>query len=461
MASPLKPELFSKNLRLSSLFARPSGFLPLIASTKAPLALGILSASAILLFCAAFVLFTLQPKPTSLSARVPVSSAVSLYYEPQPIGDPAEGRPWITHVLIVDLDGDGLPDVLACDAQSNSIRWLRQAPRGTFTERQIGESILAPAHVAVCDLTGSGRLDVLVASMGQIFPNNDRLGSVIVLENQGHENFRTHVVLEHVARVTDVRGADLDGDGKPDLVVGSFGYDQGDVRWLRNLGDWKFESHTVNVQSGTIHTPIVDLDGTGKPDFLALISQEYEEVHRFQNLGAGNFKDTLIWGSTNEDYGSSGLTVADLNQDGRPDLIYTNGDAFDYARPGPRPWHGIQWIENRGSAGFAFHRVGDFPGAYSPCAADLDGDGHLDLLAVSGFNDWSDPAAVSMMAWINDGHEHFTPVVLAHTPTHLVAAATGDLDGDGTPEIVTGGFHAYPPFEHMSRILLWKRKEQR
>lgn len=432
--------------------------LPLTAPTKAHFALGILSTTAALLLGAAVVFHLARPSLPPPATRPRPSALPTLAFEPSPIGDPMQGRPWITHVLIVDLDGDGLPDILACDAQSNSVRWLRQSPRGTFTERQIGETILAPAHVAVCDLTGSGRLDVLVASMGQIFPNNDRLGSVVVVENLGHSEFRQHVLLDHIARVTDVRGADLDGDGKPDLVVGSFGYDQGDVRWLRNLGSWQFESHTVNLQSGTIHTPIVDLSGTGQPDFFALISQEYEEVHRFENLGGGKFRDRIVWGSTNEDYGSSGLTVADLNRDGRPDLLYTNGDAFDYARPGPRPWHGIQWLENRGAGQFVFHRVGNFPGAYSPCAADLDGDGHLDLLAVSGFNDWSNPESVSLMAWINDGHENFTPVVLAHTPTHLVAAAVGDLDGDGVPEIVTGGFHAYPPFEHMSRILLWKKK---
>lgn len=434
---------------------------PAMPPRKLNFLLGLLIASALAALSAAVYLSTSVPEAAPQPEEndpASHSSHPGLAYSSREIGEPIRGRPWITHLIIVDLDADGLPDVVACDAQSNSIRWLRQAPRGTFTERQISEAIAAPAHVAVCDLTGSGRLDVLVASLGQVYPNNDRIGAVYVLENTGHGQFHQRTVLEHVARVSDVRGADLDGDGKTDLVVGSFGYDQGNVCWLRNLGDWRFESHTVNVQSGTIHTPIVDLNGSGRPDFLALISQEYEEVHRFENLGKGAFKDTLLWGSTNEDYGSSGLEVADLNRDGRPDLLYTNGDAFDYARPGPRPWHGIQWLENLGAGKFAFHRVGDFPGAYSPCAADLDGDGHTDLLAVSGFNDWENPRSVSMMAWLNDGHEHFTPVALARTPTHLIAAAVGDLDGDGVPEIVTGGFHAYPPFEHMSRILLWKRK---
>lgn len=169
-------------------------------------------------------------------------------------------------------------------------------------------------------------------------------------------------------------------------------------------------------------------------------------------------RDRQVWGSTNEDYGSSGLDLADVDQDGDLDIIYTNGDAFDYARPGPRPWHGIQWLENRAGT-FNFHRVGDFPGAYGPVCADLDGNGYNDLLAVASVNNWDDPAAISMMAWLNDGRQRFTPAPLANVPTHLVVAAAADLDGDGTPEIVTGALHSSPPYNHLSRVTLWKRED--
>jgi hypothetical protein len=214
----------------------------------------------------------------------------------------------------------------------------------------------------------------------------------------------------------------------------------------------------VNVLSGTVNVPVADFDVDGAPDFAALISQEWEEVHLFKNVGGGQLQDKLIWGSTNEDYGSSGLAVADLNRDGKPDLISTNGDGFDYAMQTPRTWHGVQWLENRGGGAFKFHHVGDLPGAYSPIAADLNGDGTIDLLAVSCLADWTDPKSVSMMAWLNNGQENFTPVVIARRPIQLVTAAVGDLDGDTIPEIVTGGFHALPPFEETSNITLWRKK---
>jgi len=260
--------------------------------------------------------------------------------------------------------------------------------------------------------------------------------------------------------VTDVRAGNFSGhtDRLLDLAVGQFGYAQGETRWMENRGDWQFKSRIVNTQSGCIHTPVADFDGDGNVEFAALISQEWEEVHWFRNLGRGRVADTIVWGSTNEDYGSSGLEVADLNRDGKPDLIYTNGDGFDYAVRGTRAWHGMQWLENTGGGHFTFHRVGDMPGAYGPCAADLNGDGFTDLLAVSCFADWANPASVSMMAWLNDGQQNFTPVVLAHQPNHLVTAAVGDLDGTGVPVIVTGALHALPPFDSLSNVTLWRRK---
>lgn len=402
------------------------------------------------------------PLTTERSASPALPAAPPLSYEATAIGAPASefGRPWVAHVQIVDLDRDGLQDVLYCEAQKHSVRWIRQSPRGVFTERIIGEDISGPVHVWTNDVNGTGRLDVLVASMGQLQPMNDRIGAVVVLENVDNVRFQKRVILDQVARVTDVRGANLSGhaDGRLDLVVGQFGYDQGETRWLKNKGNWEFESRTVNTQSGAVHTPVADFDGDGKLDFAALISQEWEEVHWFRNGGEGEFHDAILWGAKSEDYGSSGLSVVDLNQDGKADLLYTNGDGFDYSVRGPRPWHGIQWLENKGAGKFQFHRIGDFPGAFAPNVADLDGNGTMDVLAVSGFSDWSNPEAPTMMAWLNDGKQDFTPLILARAPTHIMTAAVGDLDGNGVPVIVTGCLYATPTTEPMSSVLLWRRK---
>ena len=378
------------------------------------------------------------------------------YYTKRPIGRPPEGIPWITDLLIVDLDGDGLKDILVCDGRLNKVTWIRQVRLGVFEEQDIGETVAGPAHVEVADLNGDGHLDVLVASMGVIPPSNVKSGAVVVLVNDGTNHFTNRVLLEKVARVTYVAAADLNKDGRLDLVVGQFGYLEGEIRWMENLGDWQFRSHPLLDLPGTIHAPVVDLDGDGNPDIVALVSQDSEEVHAFFGDGAGHFRDRVLYGSTNKDYGSSGLILADVNQDGRMDVVYTNGDGFDYGVPGPRPWHGLQWLENLGGGKFAYRRVGDFPGAYSPVLADLNGDGFPDLVACSGFNDWNDPKAVSLLCFANDGAGHFTPRVLAHEPTHLIVVKAADLFNDGRIELVTGALMFTPPFEHVSRVTLWE-----
>lgn len=374
-----------------------------------------------------------------------------------PAGNAAEGKPWIPHVLAVDLDTDGLVDVVVCNGGKNQISWMRQTTRGVFEEQVVATEIPGPVHTEAVDIDGDGDLDLLVASMGVIFPNNEKIGAVIVLENDGRTRFTKHVIAEHIARVTDVRAGDLNRDGRLDLAIAQFGYDQGEVRWMENLGGWNFASHNLLKLSGAINVCVADMDGDGTLDIVSVVAQQWEEIVLFQNDGTGRFTNKVIFGSTNEDFGSSGISLCDLNRDGRPDVLYTNGDGFDYAEPGSRPWHGVQWLENVGGGQFRFHRIGALPGAYSPVGIDFDRDGAIDVIAVSGFNDWKNPAAVSLMLFHNDGKMNFTAYPLAHQPTHLMTLAQGDLQGTGEPALVTGGFHAYPPFEHISRVTLWRK----
>jgi hypothetical protein len=381
-------------------------------------------------------------------------------FVPRPIGDPVEGTPWIADVVIADLDQDGLPDVLVADAQKNRIGWIRQVSPGVFEEQMIGTAVAAPAHLSVIDLNGNGHLDVLVASMGLIPPNNDRIGAVVVLENDGAQRFTNRVVLQDVARVSSVEAADLNRNGRLDLVVAHFGYFQGEVRWMENLGDWQFRSHLLSDLPGTIHAPVADLDADGHLDIVALISQDTEEVQAFMGDGRGNFQTRVLHGSTNKDFGSSGLCVADLNQDGRPDIVFTNGDGFDYATPGSRPWHGVQWLENLGDGKFAYHRIASIPGSYSPVVVDIDGDGDLDIVVSIAFADWTRPGAVSLMCLENDGNQRFTPRILAHRPSHLVVVDAGHLTSREHVSLVTGAFLFYPPYGTISRVTLWERAHE-
>lgn len=383
------------------------------------------------------------------------------YLVPTPIGKPVTGHPWIAHVQPVDLDRDGLMDVLACEAQEGKVVWLRQITRGHFDEIVLADHLPAPVHVEVADMNRTGRHDILVSCMGAVFPNNDKIGSVVILENDGQQHFTAHVVLQNVARVTDVRAADFQGDGKMDLIVGQFGYDQGEIRLMERTGPWEFNSRILLNLPGTINVLVADFTGDGRLDIAAVVSQQYEEIVLFENQRAGDFRKKILWGSTNEDFASSNISLCDLNRDGLPDILYTNGDGFGPSPlPGPRPWHGVQWLENIGGGNFSFHRIGDQPGAYSPVGVDLDGDGNIDVVAVSTFNSWEKPRAVSMVWYKNDGHMNFIPHVLAYEPIQLLTVAAADFDGDGRQALVTGAFFFTPPYDRISRIMLWRHTQK-
>ena len=228
-----------------------------------------------------------------------------------------------------------------------------------FTEVDLGDTIPAPAHAEAVDLDRDGDLDMLVASLGVLFPSNAKIGSVVVLENEGRGGSSIGSSSEQIARVSDVRAGDLDGDGDLDLAVAQFGYNEGQTRWMRNEGGWRFSSTVLQNLSGPINVEIADLDGDGDLDITSLVSQEWEEIYAYVNDGRGRFASRLIWGSTNDDFGSSWLTAADLDRDGDIDFLYSNGDGFDYSAGGGRPWHGVQWIENRGGLTFDLHRIAD------------------------------------------------------------------------------------------------------
>ena len=390
------------------------------------------------------------PEPSQPQQKIELTSS-------QALGNlPIEGdRPTITHVRIVDLNQDGFIDILVCDVLGQTVSWIKQSQHSVFVESPILSGVNGPVHAEPIDFDGDGDLDVLVAAMGVILPSDAHMGEIIILENDGNEQFTKHLIAEKIQRVTDVQAGDLDGDGDLDLAVAQFGYTQGQVQWFRNDGNWNFTPYQLINRSGAIHAPIADIDNDGDLDVLALLSQEWETVYAFVNDGNGNFSTEILHDVADADFSSSGIEVVDLDKDGDSDVLWTNGDAFVSVDYRPLPTHGLQWLENMGNLEFKYHRIGQMDGAYGPHAADMDGDGDLDIVTVAEFAFWDKPETRSVVWWEQLGDMQFVPHTIAHSPTHLVTCDVADLDGNGLPDIVAGGMALYPPFNRITRVTYW------
>lgn len=377
-------------------------------------------------------------------------------FKTRPIGNPFTQPPRISYVEIIDLNQDSLLDVVVCDCQEDTVSWLRQSQDGSFEEITLADELVAPARVECVDFDDDDDIDIFVAYLGILMPSNEKIGSLLALQNNGAEEFTPHLLLNEVARVSDVRAADLDSDGDLDLAVTQFGYHQGELRWMENTGPWQFKSHTLKELAGGIHGIVGDINGDSQPDISLLLSQEFEEILVLYGDGKGAFRETSAYAAGNPDFGSSGIWLSDLDSDGDQDILYSNGDAFDYSPPRPWPWHGLQWLENEGKEGFRFHRLVDFGGAVNMKAVDYDGDGDQDIFAASTFNAWDSPDSQSLILLENTDNMRFVSHRLANTPSHIQAMDIGDLNGDGRLDLVTGGMHVSEPYDRVERILLWE-----
>jgi hypothetical protein len=393
-----------------------------------------------------------QRAPEQLPAAVIERAVTPLPVRFAPLsfpGPPNTAPPAISNVNLVHLSDPKRLDILACEMRWGLVMTLKPYEENP-TWRVLGK-VTNPAHAEVVDLDGDGIPDIIVADLGT-FPPADRLcGSVVWLRGNKDGTYTPHTLLKGVGRVADVQAADFNGDGKLDLIVAVFGWQEtGEILVLENqTTDWEhpvFIPHVVDKRHGGIHVPIADLNGDGKPDFVALIAQEHEEVCAFINEGNFKFRPQKLFAASHPAYGSSGIQLVDLDGDGHLDVLYSNGDVLD-APHLLKPYHQVQWLRNRGNGKLDFeHRpIAPLYGVHRAVAADLRGIGVLDIVAVSYLPEEHFPQrreqnldSIILLEQTKPGE--FVRHTLASKSCDHVTCVLGDVFGTGRVDIVTGNF---------------------
>jgi hypothetical protein len=349
--------------------------------------------------------------------------------------------PIVADVRLADLDGDGRPELVACDMGHGLV--LLGDPRAPAAGLREIAKIPNPARARPADLDRDGRTDLLVADIGFFMPEDHSKGAVVWLRQTAEGGWEKRVLVEKLPRVADVTAVDADGDGDLDLVVSAFGlHSRGSLLLYENrTTDWsepQLVETVLDARAGALEAAVADIDGDGRPDLVTLFAQQHEEVVTLLNRGGGTFERKTIFAAPTPAWGSTGLEVVDLDGDGDPDVLVTNGATLDDATI--RPYHGVRWLENRGSFPFEPHPLAALPGAHRAHAADLDGDGDLDVAAAAFLPDPDRTrGALTSLGWL----EQTAPGTFASRGLEAgqLSHATldvGDVDGDGASDLVAG-----------------------
>jgi hypothetical protein len=357
------------------------------------------------------------------------------------------GFPAISHVYSsISLSGAEPSQTLFLDMFHGQAHELTIKDGRLKTAQLVPSKLMAhPAHVEKTDLNGDGEADYVFAELGSYQPKDHAAGKVLWFDPTTN---RMHTLLSGTGRVADVRPADVDSDGDLDLIVAVFGWlETGSIQLLRQVelvdGVPKFEAEELDNRHGTIHVPVADLNGDGHLDFVALVSQEHERIDAFINDGKGKFEKQNIFDAKDPSYGSSGIQLVDIDGDKDLDVLYTNGDTLDgyYLKP----YHRIQWLENKGDVKFEHHVVDTMLGIYRAVAGDLDNDGDMDFVAGAHIatelhQTFADDYEFDSLIW----YEQTKPGKFARHPIAQVkkqgyyALNISDIDADGDLDIIAG-----------------------
>jgi len=335
-------------------------------------------------------------------------------------------------VTMVHISSD-LAMLTAGDAESQGLRFFDDAGKML--------SKVALGNIPV-RMSAFGK-DFVFATIGHFFPREDPKGQLMVLE-RNPQGLNRQVLASNLPRPSDLQIADLNGDGIPDMVTCLFGNYIGRFSWWEGSAASPPREHVLWDKPGALQSRIHDFNGDGRPDLAVLFAQSQESMFLFLNDGKGGFERRMLF-QRHPSWGHAGFDIGDFNGDGRMDLLVVNGDNADFSRATLKPYHGIRIYEDQGGLEFKETWFQPLPGAYQAQARDYDGDGDLDIAAISFFPDYERVPLSSFLFLERVGPLEFKPRTFPEAADgRWLCMDSGDLDGDGDIDIALGSLTRMP-----------------
>ena len=343
-------------------------------------------------------------------------------------------------VSLSDVDGDGdLDAVVAAENAPNRLYVNDGDGHLTNREGAFGEGAYDTEHVRTADFNGDGNPDAIFVA------EDDRHHQYFL--GQGDGTFRDvtdRLPERSEGNALDV--GDVDGDGRPDVVVGNTGEEGQNLLWLNDPEQpGRFidatASHLPQESDQTQGIALEDVDGDQDLDMV--VGNEVPPNRLLINDGSGHFSDRSTRLDLPVALHTRQVLAFDATGDGRSDIVYcnltSNGGGW---QKDPQTRLLVQDEEGRFTDETGSRLPGNNFSTYACTNMDADDDGDQDLILstieIPGF------APLPVRAYANDGSGHFTDVTAEVLPDETAGrnwgTGVGDLDGDGVEDLFIGGF---------------------